>query len=263
MVCQCGKRFNAHYHERKDRNPGVDYQCYTSVNRGSRAERIKRGLSVDEACDTPFIPGWKLEMMAKKIFSTYISNADTILNIAYAILEKHIADKENIPDNSDVVERKKIEISRLKEKLINLLEMREDGDIDKEYFRKRKGELDAKIEELEQDIANLSPKAASVQAIDFSSRMDYLKTRLGEYVNFEGNSISESVIEAFIEKIWVAKNEFRWFLRSGEDTAVERSERVKIAEFILTIDDAKAYQYSISTRKRVYNWYDLNVSIWL
>ena len=32
LVCQCGKRFNQHFHNRADREKGVDYQCYTSVN---------------------------------------------------------------------------------------------------------------------------------------------------------------------------------------------------------------------------------------
>ena len=31
----------------------------------------------------------------------------------------------------------------------------------------------------------------------------------------------------------------------------------------LTIDDAKKYIYSFSTRRRVYKWADLNVSVWI
>lgn len=31
----------------------------------------------------------------------------------------------------------------------------------------------------------------------------------------------------------------------------------------LTIDDAKKYIYSFSTRRRVYKWVDLNVSVWI
>ena len=33
--------------------------------------------------------------------------------------------------------------------------------------------------------------------------------------------------------------------------------------FTLTIDDAKKYLYSFSSRRRVYKWVDLNVSIWV
>ena len=31
----------------------------------------------------------------------------------------------------------------------------------------------------------------------------------------------------------------------------------------LTIDDAKKYIYNFSTRRRVYKWADLNVSVWI
>lgn len=75
LICQCSKRFNMRFHKRDDRTPGVDYQCYTSVNRGSLRERKRRGLSTADTCDSPFIPGWKLKMMANHIFKRYINNA--------------------------------------------------------------------------------------------------------------------------------------------------------------------------------------------
>ena len=70
-------------------------------------------------------------------------------------------------------------------------------------------------------------------------------------------------MEAFIEKIWVSKDEFRWYLRSGSSIDRDDADRVKIANFTITLDQAKAYQYGFSKRKRVYNWVDINVSIWL
>ncbi len=70
---------------------------------------------------------------------------------------------------------------------------------------------------------------------------------------------------AFIEKIWVSKDEFRWYLRSGNGSSDEFDidDHIKIASFTLTIKDAKEYLYSFSTRRRVYNWKDLNVSVWI
>ena len=46
MICQYGKHFNMHFHDRKDRDSGVDYQCYTSVNRGSPTERKKEAYQL-------------------------------------------------------------------------------------------------------------------------------------------------------------------------------------------------------------------------
>lgn len=69
----------------------------------------------------------------------------------------------------------------------------------------------------------------------------------------------------FNKETWVSKDEFRWYLRSGDNSSDEFNpdEHIKIASFTLTIEDAKKYLYSFSTRRRVYNWRDLNVSIWI
>ena len=263
LICQCGKKFNQHFHNRADRERGVDYQCYTAVNRGSQTERAKRGLSTTDVCDSPFISGWKLEMMAKFIFDKYIENATQTMELAYTMLEEHIADQEEIPDNSDVIKRKQAELEKLYRKKNNLFEMREDGDIDREYFRERKEELDRKINKLLAEIESLSPKAPKQSSEDFGVTLKRLRKKLEGYVRCEEPKIPEGVVEAFIEKIWVSKDEFRWYLRSDSSIDRDDADRVKIASFTITLDQAKAYQYGFSKRKRVYNWVDINVSIWL
>ena len=41
---------------------------------------------------TPMVPEWKLQMMAKEVFGTCITDADEILEKARSMLEKHIHD---------------------------------------------------------------------------------------------------------------------------------------------------------------------------
>ena len=77
----------------------------------------------------------------------------------------------------------------------------------------------------------------------------------------EQDNLPEKVIEAFIEKIWVSKDEFRWYIRTGVKNP--ECEPVKVGAFVLKIEDAKKHQYAISTKKRVYKWFDLNVSVWV
>ena len=265
MICQCGKKFNQRFHTRDGRTDGVDYQCYTSVNRGSIREREKRGLSVEGHCDSPFIQGWKLEMMAEKIFGRYIENADAVMDLAYSMLEKHIADQEDIPDYTEEIKHKESEIERLSKKRVNLIEMRAEGDIDKELFRERKQEIENRIAILTEEIKTLQPDETKQSPQDYMQKLQELRERLKEYTGFEYSVIPESIVEAFIEKIWVSKDEFRWYLRSGNGSSDEfdSDDHIKIASFTLTIDDAKKYLYSFSARRRVYNWQDLNVSIWI
>ena len=265
MICQCGKKFNQRSHTRDGRADGVDYQCYTSVNQGSKKEREKRGLSNEGHCDSPFIQGWKLEMMAEKIFDRYIDNADAVMDLSYSMLEKHIADQEDTPDYTEEIKRMESEVERLNKKRINLIEMRADGDIDKDLFRERKQEIEGRIEKLTEDIKSLQPDEETQSPEDYMQKLQELRERLKQYTGFEYSVIPESIVEAFIQKIWVSKDEFRWYLRCGNNTSDEFNpdDHIKIASFTLTIDDVKKYLYSFSTRRRVYNWKDLNVSIWI
>ena len=265
MICQCGKKFNQRFHSREGRTDGVDYQCYTSVNQGSLRERERRGLSNEGHCDSPFVQGWKLEMMAEKIFQKYIENADAVVELSYSMLEKHIADQEDTPDYAEEIKRIESEIERLNKKRVNLIEMRADGDIDKELFRERKQEVEERMAKLTEEVKSLQPDETKPTHQDYTQKLQELRERLKQYAGFEYSVIPESIVEAFIEKIWVSKDEFRWYLRSGETSSDEFDidDRIKIASFTLTIKDAKEYLYSFSTRRRVYNWQDLNVSVWI
>lgn len=265
MVCQCGNKFNLRFHSRDGRTNGVDYQCYTSLNRGSVTKRLNKGISIEHTCDSPYLQGWKLEMIAEKIFERYIENADKVMNLSYSMLEKHIADQEALPDNADVIQRKQSEIDRLAEKRSNLIEMRAEGDIDKGLFRCKRQEVDDRIAKLTEEIGLLQPEKEQISTEDYTVKLQELRDRLKEYTGFEYSVIPESVVEAFIERIWVSKDELRWYLRTGKNSsgAFEPDDHIKIGSFTLTIDDAKKYIYSFSTRRRVYKWVDLNVSVWV
>ena len=147
----------------------------------------------------------------------------------------------------------------------NLIEMRAEGDIDKELFRERKQEIENRIAILTEEIKTLQPDETKQSPQEYMQKLQELRERLKEYTGFEYSVIPESIVEAFIEKIWVSKDEFRWYLRSGNGSSDEFDidDHIKIASFTLTIDDAKKYLYSFSTRRRVYNWKDLNVSVWI
>ena len=265
MICQCGNKFNLRFHSRDGRTDGVDYQCYTSVNRGSVAKRLNKGISIEHSCESPYIQGWKLEMMAEQVFDRYIENADKVMDLSYAMLEKHIADQEELPDNTDVIRRKQGEIEKLMNKRTNLIEMRAEGDIDKEMFRSKKQEIEDRVAKLTEEIKGLQPEKEQTSNEDYSVKLLELRERLKEYTGFDYSVIPESIVEAFIERIWVSKDEFRWYLRTGNnaDSEFDPDDHIKIGAFTLTIDDAKKYIYSFSTRRRVYKWADLNVSVWI
>lgn len=265
MVCKCGKHFNQRTHiDSYGRHAGTDYQCYTSVNLGSKNVRQKKGLDGSALCDTPYLPGWKLDLQASMIFREYIRNADDLVEMAAAMLEKHINDREEVQDNTDRIVKKQVEVEKIRNKMKNLIEMREEGDVDHEYFQTRKKEFERKIDKLTEEIEVLrvEKESAIQQKTEPGDRLDYLKKKLKEYTSID-STVPESLVEAFFEKIWVSNNEFRWYLRNADKRKEDDAERIEIASFTVIEDDARKFMYDNCPRRRVFNWYDFKVSIWV
>ena len=132
-------------------------------------------------------------------------------------------------------------------------------------FRSKKQEIEDRVAKLTEEIKGLQPEKEQTSNEDYSVKLLELRERLKEYTGFDYSVIPESIVEAFIERIWVSKDEFRWYLRTGNnaDGEFDPDDHIKIGAFTLTIDDAKKYIYSFSTRRRVYKWADLNVSVWI
>lgn len=200
--------------------------------------------------------------MTGYVFKNYVENGQETLDLALKILEKHLADKEDDDDYDELIRQKKDEIMKMQKRLFNLIEMRQDGDIERDFFVERKQLINEQIAVLDDEIAELSkPKKSDIKR-DFVLRIEDLKEKLDSYIDFDTSPIPENVIEAFVEKIWVSKDEFRWYLRTSIKPT-EATEHIKIGAFTLTLEDAKKYLYSFSSRRRVHNWVDINVSVWI
>ena len=63
------------------------------------SRKKKRGLPLENTCDSPF-PSWiETRTDGKKVFENYIQNTSETISLAYTMLSKHIADAEDIIDN--------------------------------------------------------------------------------------------------------------------------------------------------------------------
>ena len=301
LVCECGHKFSMRVWNKTDRIAKAAYQCYSSVNTGSYESRKKKGLPVDGICQTPMIPEWRLQMMANYIFRRYLSEKDKVLQLANSILEAHIGDTEEKADTAQLIEEKKSELARLNRKLDNYIEMRSDGEISKEVFRIKTDEIEPAITQLQNEIADLERQAQTPpEIVDYEEKLAVLSYALEQYTNADENDVPESVIEAFVVKIVASKDGFDWYLRFDGDpndplhctVHGKRKSNTKISisgdsspamhdsatgcyqglivnhyfkfdEFTLTIEDAKAYVYAQSTSRRVYNWSDIKVNLYM
>ncbi len=224
LECQCGHRFNRKRWHSTKTEMQYGYQCYAQIRSGSVKTRENRGLSTEDICHVPMIPGWKLQMMANHIFRDYLQDKEKVLALAQSMLEAHIEDI--LPaedDHAEEIQRCEEELNRLNQRLDNLVEMRADGDITREMFKLKKSELDGKISDVSVRLAALQPKEQK-SGVDeeetCEQKITILRYALEQYVTFdEQGNIPESVIDAFVEKIIVRENSFQWYLRFSPDNS--------------------------------------------
>lgn len=222
LMCSCGNSFNRRPWSRPNGTKNWGYQCYKVLNLGSYSSRLKKGLSVDDACQTPMVPEWKLQLQADFLFNSHLCNPEKVLKIATAIVENHIDDEEgssDISDNTQLIERTKSEINKINVSLDKLIDMRSGGEITREKFLSKKAEYEEKLQSLEHSLKKLIPvqKDKSEPSANSEDKLLRLKAMLKSYVAFDGGSIPETVVEAFIRKIVVSKDSFDWYLRLDEN----------------------------------------------
>ena len=273
MRCACGGRFNQrswnHHGNRKE----IAFQCYKSINSGSVRERENKGLSTEGICTSPIVPEWKLEMMAQKIFSEFLSVDSVIIEEALRMLRTHQNDRET-KLGAEALKAKLSELEKLRQKRESLLNMRLEGEIDKDYFMKKKAELDTREETLAGEIQKLAPKVREKdETVSPEKKLEDLKQQLEKYTDFNGmDAIPETVIEAFTKKIIVSDQGFDWYLRFRKmDKPLEeklgkrksKDDYSMVYSFTLTNEDAKAYVYQFSKKRRVLNWRDITVNLWV
>ena len=295
LVCVCGCCFNRHKWAHKNLRPVYGYQCYSSVRSGTVQTRLNKGLSIEGICTSPMVPQWKLKMMAKYVFTNFITDVDEILATANRLLQKHIADNP-VQDNTQIIANKQKELTKLENRLKNSIIMREDGEISREQFFERKAELEPQIDTLKKAISELKAETEPVEEIDFGERIKMLEYAMEQMVDFESiEDIPEKVVEAFVDRIVVSEDCFDWYLRFAPTVAysckvegkrsgtakvtasfaffedsktkkkyknLSKSEYTKIASFTLDKEHAKKYMYVHSPKHRVHKYEDANVNVY-
>ena len=81
LKCRCGYRMRRNKW-RKNKNGEIvyGYRCYNQLNNGKKSARIEAGVDATGYCDLREICDWKIEMMARHIFSGLWGSKKDILN---------------------------------------------------------------------------------------------------------------------------------------------------------------------------------------
>ena len=265
LICECGHHFSRRFWHTDSKHKIFSYLCYGTIKSGSVKTRQNKGLPIEGICSVPNLPSWKLEMMAKRIFSEFSKDVETTMDFALSILDKHIDDKKKQKDNSDRIRQYNNERAKLEKRHNNLVEMRADGEITKEVYRSKVAEINSRLKTIEDEIVRLESEEEQKQNnYSHEEKITLLKYHLYQMVNpGEGGIIPDGLLRAFVSKIVVHMDSLDWYLRFRPDDSPATDEPQKIAEYSFTKEDAKKYLYSYSRQRRVLKWFDIKAAVFI
>jgi len=212
LKCSCsGGSFNRRvWHKTSSGESQYAYQCYRQISTGTINTRIKKGLSTEGICEAPMVPKWKLEVMAKVIFQEFWQDRSTVITIANEMLAKHIQDDRYINFEKEIKELKH-KISLTEKKYENLVDLRLNGEIDKDMFNLKKAEFMEDKDRLCKQLEGYQVDE-EMSDEDYKRRLEVLKCGLEHDFDFSVYEIPEEIIGDFVDEIIVFKDCFLWKL---------------------------------------------------
>ena len=252
LRCSCGYTFRKNrWHKNKNKDWSYGYQCYNQLNNGSAKKRREQGLSTEGFCDMQMIADWKLEAMCKRLLEEVWQNRkEAILKVESFLKECYQAKTVNKSESTIMVSR----IERTKQKLSNLIDMRTEGDISIEEYRKRKKKLEEELADYEEQLKKQN--TVPVQEKDNGLNWKVIRETLEELIDFSKSKIDNEIVDKFIARITpLGDNRFAWFVNvSGASTEeIDMMVEGRKNHANIRIDDEKGDETSEDEESSVHN----------
>ena len=260
LKCRCGYRMRRNkWHKNKSGEVIYGYKCYNQLNNGSKAIRDSVGVESEKACDLREICDWKLEMMARRIFSGLWGNKKDILNKVSSLYQVGVFMEYR--EAETVKDRVTEQLAKLDEKLKKLTRMRLEDEITRESYFEFKSEIEKeKLDLLSKRrvldagmVPNENPEAPAKKVEDFLlAKMDFTDHR-----------IDRDVIGQFVGTIVpVTETCFNWYMNFD---LADKSDDMKrlVWEFTIDYKEAKSYRKERDGMLRQNQWHDLTVRVFM
>ena len=218
LRCSCGCSFRKNrWHKNANAPDSFGYQCYNILNNGSGKQRREAGADDTGYCDQPMIADWKLEMMGKAILEQVFGEQRDLIQYTIDLIRQCYRSQKPKESNLTSLHARMEQIRAKKDRL---LDMRTDGEIDKEEFLAQRQKLDAELEKLNTECERLSQS----RTIEFDQpQWGRIEDTLQEILDLSQPKPSPDLIRKFVSQIIPdGKSNFRWYLNlDGENSIVQ------------------------------------------
>lgn len=154
----------------------------------------------------------------------------------------------------------KREIGKVQAKISNLVDMRTEGDITKEEYRKRRDKLNEEMNQLQQ---KMNIKIAPTEQ-ELPLDINAIRETLSEMMSFKEAYVDHEIIERFVSRIKViGYDKYKWIINlSGKefDEAKDMDSEIQITR-VLSFEEARAWRKLSGDYVRNRQWNDIEVDI--
>lgn len=267
LRCRCGAGYNRFkWRVLQDGTPIYGYQCNYRTQNPAKSFVEKNHLAGQKSCDAISICEWKLDLMAKQIFDQlWGDQRQAVLKACQMIESCMLASTMQSDVGRAELQRK---ADKLEQRILNLGQMRADGELTKEQYQKLYAQATKELEALQGKMGGQPNEPENVNGFD----LDKIKKGLSQMVDISTPKISEELIEEFVEVVTPVENHhYRWKMSFGETkTAQERSnllepENPPVLAFTIDFETARKFRYAngLPRQFRKRDWNDLIVEVYL
>lgn len=140
--------------------------------------------------------------------------------------------------------------------------MRMEGEISKEEYQSYKSKVNVEIEVLEKELITLNNEAADRQ----TGKMSYeqLRSILSQKLDFSKPKLDRELLENLIARIVPASHtQFCWYMNFLPREKDSFDEYVKVWEFEINFEQARAYKKMTGGMLRGNQWHDVTVCVYI
>lgn len=235
LRCRCGSSMRMDkWRPKLNGERPVGYKCYNQLNKGANkfSDRESGGF-----CDMRAICGWKLEMMAKAVFRKVWKDSGLLEKAIKIFMNETVMEQQDI---DRIRNGYKLEIKKLSKKAERLIEMRLNGEIDRDTYLRLKATVDADKKQAEQQLLDYENLPRVSQSHPFSK--EQIKKHLLEFISSNNTDINENIIDKFVAQIKIeSESEFSWYLCFAPQENFN-TEKKLYCTFTIPFEDALKYR---------------------
>ncbi len=256
LRCRCGSSMRMDkWRPKLNGERPVGYKCYNQLNKGANkiADRESEGF-----CDLRAICGWKLEMMAKAVFKKVWKDGVLLKKSIRIFMNETVMEQQDI---ERIKNSYRLEIKKFNEKAERLIEMRLNGEIDRDTYLRLKATVDADKKQAEQKLLDYENLPRVAQAHPFSK--EEIKKHLLDFIAPNNTDFDENIIDKFVKQIKVeSETEFSWCLcfHLKENFSTEKN---LMCSFTISFNDALKYRNKRKQLLRQNQYKELLVKVYL